>query len=397
MSKTNSLLRMLSRFAPGNGKRTQLLRRVRDFDEFACTWGNHINLTSGGIRRMICNAEDGAPGELATLFRQILENEPGITAHIQTRFLAALSCPWHIECSGTDQRKAEEVRAVLTAANFYDLLQHLISAVAYGYAGAGIIWGEGGGTIRAFCPVKPVNFVFDRCGNPALLTVSGEERSLASYHENQFIFFRTGMALLRPLVWLYLYKYHAMRNRARYLERFGIPFIAAKVRDEDFEAEEIRNELLDSLAKLGSDGVGLLNEGAEVQIVQPAGSASADYQSWMDYLDTVATRLILGQTATSSAGSGFSTGSVQDKVRQDLLGADCRALEDAVNRSIIAPLERFRYGTENTLSFRIECDAPDNLLEKAEILTRLMNAGLEVRHDWIEKTFSIPLNKRKEK
>ncbi len=385
-----SLLRMLSRFAPGNEKKTPLLSRVRDFDEFTCTWGRHVNLTSGSIRRMLKNAEEGAPGELAALFRQILENEPGITAHIQTRFLAVLSCAWRIE--GNDTQKAEEVRKILTSADLYKLMQHLVSAFAYGYAGAGILWDEGGGSIHGFSPVNPENFVFDRCGNPALLTVSGEERSLASYHENQFIFFRTAFALLRPLVWLYFYKHHAMRDRARFLERFGIPFISAKIRDEDFESEEIRNELMRSLSKLGSDGIGLLNEGAEVQIVQPpSGSASGDFQTWLEYLDTLATRLILGQTATSSGGGAFSSGEVQDKVRHDLLEADCKALETVINRSVLAPLERFRYGTEGTMTFRLDYSTPENLLEKAEILSRLTGAGYTVSKEWIGKTFSMPV------
>ncbi len=391
MLKQNSLLRLLNRFAPGSRtQRKHLLCRKQDFDEFTCRWGNTVSLTADGIRRILKNADDGAPGEMALLFRQMLENEPGITAHIQTRFLAVLSCGWQID--GDDRKKSEEVRRILESANFHGLLEHLISAEAYGYAGAGIVWGEGGGTITAFQPVAPMNFLFDRCGNPALMTLDGEERSLASYHENQFVFYRTGLPLLRPLVWLYLFKHHAMRDRAKYLERFGIPFIAAKIRNEDFESDEIRNELMQSLAKLGSDGVGLLNEGAEVQIVHAAGSAANDYQAWMEYLDTLATRLILGQTATSSAGTGFSSGSVQDKVRRDLLEADCRALETVVNRDILAPLERFRFGTEQTLRFRMDYAVPVNLQEKAEIVSKLTGAGFRISPEWVEKTFSLPLN-----
>ena len=398
--KNNLFLRLLNRFAPAkNVPRAKLLRESGDFDEFVCTWGNHVgsDLNSAKLRRMLVAADEGNPGDLALLFRRILESEPGITAHIQTRILAVLACDWSVVSQEYPER-AEETGKILASAGMYDLLQHLLSAIAYGYAAAAIIWDEGGGAIRSFRCIDPANLVFDRCENPALLTVSGTTAPLAAYHENQFVFHRTRLALLRPLVWLYFFKHYAMRDRARYLERFGIPFIAAKIRNEDFESEEVRNELMQSLSRLGADGVGLLNEGADVQIVSPSGNASGDYQAWLDYLDGLAARLILGQTATSSSGSGFSTGSVQDKVRRDLIEADCRALMETVDRQILAPLERFRYGTEGTIHFKMDCTTPENLLEKAQIVEKLTSSGVAVCPEWIEKTFGVRiLRTRKEK
>ncbi|MEI3004026.1 MAG: DUF935 family protein [Victivallales bacterium] len=56
----------------------------------------------------------------------------------------------------------------------------------------------------------------------------------------------------RPLVWLYFFEHYAMRDRARYLEKFGIPFIIAKIRDDDFENESVRSAILQSLAKIST-------------------------------------------------------------------------------------------------------------------------------------------------
>ena len=148
-----------------------------------------------------------------------------------------------------------------------------------------------------------------------------------------------------------------------------------------------------SLSKLGSDGVGLLNEGAEMQIMNAGGSASADYQSWLDYLDALATRLILGQTATSSGGTGFSNGSVQEHVRRDLIEADCRLLMDAVQRAVLDPLERYKWGTEGTLRFKLDYAGGEDLVSKAQIVEKLSNAGVKIAPDWIEKTFNVRLDK----
>ena len=135
-----------------------------------------------------------------------------------------------------------------------------------------------------------------------------------------------------------------------------------------------------------------MNEGAEIEIVNSSGSASGDYQSWLDYIDRLCTVLLLGQSATSSDGSGFSNGSVQEHVRRDLLEADCRALSDTIQRAVLAPLERFRWGSDGTLVFRMDHSSPENLLEKAEIVEKLSASGVQIDPAWIEKTFQIRLD-----
>lgn len=419
MSHKNYFQQLLARFAPGGSsdgaasreKRHSRhlvrapLRQADSFDEFICDWGRNdeIPLNVRSIRQILHDADDGSPGMLAALFRRILESEPGIASHLRTRILSVLACDWSI-FSETHPGRAAEAAEILNRADLRGLLAHLLDGIAYGYAASAVIWEEGGGSIRQFRHIDPVNILFDACGNPALLGMDGREHAFAEYHENQFAYHVPGgdagspvhSALLRPLVWLYFFKTYAMRDRARYLERFGIPFIAAKIRNEDFEAEELRNELMDSLAKIGSDGVGLMNEGAEIEIVNTTASSSSDFQTWLDYIDRLCTVLVLGQTATSSDGSGFSNGSVQEHVRRDLLEADCRALIDTVQRSVLTPLERFRWGTEGTLTFRMDFAASEDLLEKAQIVEKLSSAGLHVDPAWIEQTFHIRLNQKGE-
>ncbi|MEI3004027.1 MAG: hypothetical protein V8T87_05325 [Victivallales bacterium] len=98
---------------------------------------------------------------------------------MQTRILAVPACDWTIQ--GTDARRTAEVRAILEKAGLHALMRHLLDALALGYSGAAIIWGEGGADISAFRKVDPSNWQFDLSGNPALMTVSGKIRSLAEY------------------------------------------------------------------------------------------------------------------------------------------------------------------------------------------------------------------------
>ncbi len=371
-----------------------------DFDEFAFSWTalNDPKLNAGLIRRLLSAANEGAPSEQAALYRLLLEKEPAVTAHMQTRILAVLACDWSIQ--GDDAAHVAEVRSIFEKARIHALMRHLLDALALGYSGAALIWGEGGRDISAFRKIDPSNWQFDPGGNPALLTLSGRIRPLAEYHPNQFVLHTHKLqsgpcsrgGLLRPLVWLYFFKHYAMRDRARYLEKFGIPFIIAKIRNDDFEDESVRTSILQSLAKIGSDGTGVVTDGSELQVLNSSSSASSDYQSWMDYIDKLFAMLILGQTASSGSASGFSRGQIQENVRCDILEADCRNLMETINTQILAPLERFRYGTEGTLTFKLDYASPENLTEKAQIVKILAESGFSPDRAWVEKTFCIKLD-----
>ena len=373
-----------------------------EFDEFTCSWNaaGSPRLTAGLIRTLTGNANEGAASDLAALYRDMIEKEPAITAHLQTRMLSVLSCDWSIH--GEDPVKTGEVTAIFARARIHSLLRHLLDALAFGYSGAAILWEEGGAGIGSFRKIYSPNWIFDLSGNPALMTLSGKPKPLSEYHPNQFVLhthkLQSGPSqrggLLRPLLWLYFFKHYAMRDRARYLEKFGVPFLIAKIREDDFDNETVRSSILASLAKVGTDGAGVVTQNSELQILSSS-AGTADYQHWMDYIDKLFALLILGQTASSSEASGFSRGQIQENVRRDILEADCRALMETVNTQILAPLERFRYGTEGTLEFVLDYSMPENLIEKAEIVKKLSDSGFRADPAWIEDTFGLKLMKGK--
>lgn len=230
--------------------------------------------------------------------------------------------------------------------------------------------------------------------------------ALDEYHPAQFVFHThqtmPGLpcrgGLLRSLIWLYFFKHYALRDRARFLERFGIPFLVAKIKKDDFENAENRNQILSSLSRMGSDGVGVTTEGSDINILGPQGGpGSTAFQEWMDYIDDVAALAILGQTASSGSASGFSKGQIQENVRQDLIEADCRSLMETVNNSIVRYLETFLYGTSGEVEFVMQYE-PDADLEKkaavmrnvAESLKVFKESGIEVDIEYIKSTFGIP-------
>ena len=355
-------------------------------------------LTPGTIRRLAEEETVRAFHDRALFYRGMLEKEGVIAAHLQTRILAVLACDWHI--TGKDHAKASEMEQLLRRTPFHQFLRHQLSALAYGYAGSIVEWEEGGRSIRNFRSIPPESLLFDLEGNPALLSWDGKEYPLSLYHPAQFsLHFHTSCGredparggLLRPLLWPYYFKHYALRDRARYLEKFGIPFLIAKIREDDFENEETRNNILSSLSRIASDGSGIITEGSQLQTLESNTSSSRDYQEWMEYLDGIFALLILGQKASSGEAGGFSRGQIQENVRSDILESDCRNLSETIQRQVITPLARFRYGREDDFTFHMDFSGAEDLSTKASILEKLSKCGFSFDPLWVEKTFSITL------
>jgi phage gp29-like protein len=371
------------------------------FDEFTCSRNTSSGpkLTGSLIRNLCDDSRQGMTSPLTALYESMLEKDPAIAAHLQTRILSVLACNWSIQ--GSDQARVESVTEILQKASLHSLLHHLLDSFLFGYSGAAILW-EKGGSIGSFRHIHASNWCFDRGGNPALRTLSGKENPLSSYHPRQFVFHTHKLhcgpcqlgGLLRPLLWLYFFKHYLLRDRARCLEKFGIPFLIARIREDDFENEDVRNSILNSLAKVGNDGAGVITEGSDLQILSPQSSGNSDYQSFLEYIDRLYALLILGQTASSSDSTGFSKGQIQENVRRDLLESDCLSLMETINEQIIAPLEYFRFGTQGSVKFVMDYSMGESMEEKARIVHSLAQSGYRIREEWIEKTFAVKLERK---
>lgn len=383
---------------------------AEEFDEFLASWINHTNtkVTASFITDLLTGADEGYPQEQAALFQTILEKDPVIAAHIQTRIFAVLACDWSVNSTGKNpdsvsaKEKAAALSGVLKKAGLYKLMKHLLDAIVTGYSGSAVIWAEGGSSIEGFRHVHPANWIFDLAGNPALLSMDGSVRPLAGYHPRQFIFhtqqLKPGMpsrgGLLRSLVWLYFFKHYALRDMSRYFERFGIPFVMAKISKDDFENDTIKGRILNSLSKMGSDGAGVVTRDSEIDVISTAGqSGSAAFHEWFNYIDNAYALLILGQLATSKEASGLSKGQIQENVRHDLLEADCRGLMETINNQLLSPLEEFKYGGSGECEFVLSFEPREDLKEKAEIVKLLSESGFVIDGKYIEKTFKMPLKK----
>lgn len=373
-----------------------------DLDTVFTSWVNYnrVPITAALINNILSSADDGWPCDQAALIQTIMQKDPTILAHIQTRINVVLASKWTVlDDEEGETPAAKEVKKILSRAGIVGAMRHLLDAIPTGYSGVIIDWAPGAGSISGFTPVHPANWVFDAEGNPAIVNDTGIEKGLNEFHANQFAFHKHSSmpgipaigGLVRSLVWTFFFKHYGMKHRARYLEKFGIPFLIAKISDADFANDTTRASLLSTLRSIGADGAGVFTKESSIETVQAgAAGANASYQEWFNYLDQIITILVLGQLASSDKATGMSNGQTQDKVRQDLFGSDCQNLMETVQNQILAPLEWYKYRTDK-LRFKIEFEPPEDLDKKIKWVSQLESSGRTVKRSWIEDTFNIPL------
>ncbi len=362
-----------------------------------------LRLTPERLVNIISNADNGDPREQAVLFSTILEKEPIVAAHLQTRRLAVQSCPWVVQ-SESEPKLAEEMTNELRAAGLDKAVGHLLDCIGTGYAGVVVDWAKGGAGVRGFVNISPDVWTFDEGGFPAVSTVDGRnEEPLASFHPAQVIYIvndgKAGLpcrrGVMRTILWMHLFKNSSFRDWGVFLERFGIPFILGKIPSGDFFDPKKREELLKGIMGIRSGGAGVGTTETDMQILNGAsGSNQQAYEMFQRYCDEIMTLVILGQRASSDAAGGLSKGTAQEAVRQDLLQSDCNMVAEAIQNTLVAWLCRLKYGMADAgdLKFSFDCALPEDLNVKAERDLRLSQAsGCRLSRKYVMETYGVEL------
>lgn len=358
------------------------------------------SMTPQDLAGILQQAADGYSSDQARLIKEIQEKEPVIAAHLATRKLSITSKGWNIT-SVDHPEIADELELMLKSAELSSIISHLADYIITGYSMAVIDWAEGGRAINGFVPVAPEAIEYDLAGNRALIQTNGMKTPVANFHPNQFLYCASNSkpgiparnGLGRVLVWMYLFKHSGIAGYARYVEKFGIPFMLATLPQSQWAQ---RNTVLNSLKLMGRDGIGAIPEGTKLESLTSANSGSTEAQEkFIRYCDEIITVTILGQLASSAKASGFSSGQAQENVRQDLLASDCQTIISTVQKQIIEPIIEMKYGLKNTdVQFYIDFEQPEDLTEKAKqwlILTQI--TGKPIDASMVEEEFGVKFSK----
>ena len=392
-----------NRFAPGktgsgDGQAAPKSKNAQEFDELfdSVLSMTGLKLTGARLQQILKDADTGDCSGQAALIDVIQEAEPVIGAHLESRKRAALAVPWRIE-GGSDKDRADITRN-LEHIGFQKLRKHALDGIAHGYAAAALLWAPGGSEITGWEEIHATRIIFDGAGNPGLITLTGD-KSLADWHPNQYLTHihksKPGLpcrgSLLRTLIWMYFFKFYGIRDYARYIERFGIPFVLAKLSDADFADNTKTARIISAMRAMGSSGVGVVTKATDIEPQAVSAGGKAEFFNWFEYIDDTYALTILGQLASTKESNGMSNGDLQSGVKDDLTASDCELLEETLNNSIIQPMDIFRNGRKTGLYLVLDSKPAEDLLGKATLVTTLADSGYRAKRKWVEETFEIPL------
>lgn len=307
---------------------------------------------------------------------RVLETDDELIAAFDTRREAVIGMPWRIEPGGDERTDfiTSELKPVMEYA-----MRGVLNAVLYGYSVCEIIYAKrDDGRIGLHSIIdKPIEW-FAPKADGSLLWFSpdapqGEPGEPVKFllTVRQFSYRNPyGEALLSRLYWPWFFRQNGWKFWAKWLERFGQPFLIGKTRGKF-------DEMAMQLSKAVQGAAIAINLEDDISQVDATGSGS-QFESFDQAIVKRYQKLILGQTLTSDVGAtgSYAAAAVHNDVRGDKRNADVRMVTRAMQKVV-----RYLWVLNN---FGEETDAPEFILaddtglelERAERDAVLVNAGI---------------------
>lgn len=203
---------------------------------------------------------------------------------------------------------------------------------------------------------------------------------------------------MRAALFWYLFAVMDRDWWVRFLDRFGAPFIVGRYDQADDASRTLLSRAFSQATRLF--GLVVTKE-TDIQVHSIAtASAGEAFERMQSFANAELSKLILGQTMTTTAqASGLGGGAqamVQENVRGDIESWDITALAETVNTQIIQPFLRWNAIPGNA-QLTITTSTGADMQRQAQFLTAVTAAGLEPTDEGIEVlslSSGIPLQRR---
>ncbi|MES2596369.1 MAG: DUF935 family protein [Verrucomicrobiota bacterium] len=171
----------------------------------------------------------------------------------------------------------------------------------------------------------------------------------------------------------------------RFLDRFGAPFLVARVDSEDEKSKRLITSAFSAATKL----FGLVvSKETDIQVNAVATSSHGEaFEKLQSFANGEISKLFLGQTMTVTAQASGLGGGAQAEVQENTLGDieawDLTVLAATANSSIIGPFLRIN-GLRGSAIMQVATDTTRELTAKTSFLKAATEAGLEPTDEAIE-------------
>ena len=391
-------------------------RRVVILPEDRYRYSCLTSYTPARLTALFQAANSGDIEQLCLCGREILERNWDIQGAMDQRADALCGVGWEIRPGGPGEAAKQAADAFAAALDdtgfslgttdraetFQELLRNLLDAVILPFAAAEIVWKDGG-ALEGFQTIEPHCFTLRNSMVPRLITdefPDGMElepdKFIIHQHRRRPDPARSGK--IRVLAWLHCLQNWPLKDLFSFIERFGMPFVVARVDQNTWENE--RDVLQRVIRSFGPDGGGIFTNSTEIQLLNAANTGGDNvYFRALEFCHNAIYTLLVGQLASSGDSAGMSNGDAQSAVRQDILEADARAIESTIRAQIAAPWTRFQFGEAVPVpKFHFKVEPPedekataDKNLVRAQTIQTLAGAGYKADVAAVSKIFGLPL------
>lgn len=367
-------------------------------------------LTPAKAARILKDADQGNLTAQAQLFDDMLDRDTHLLAEYDKRRGAPVSLDWRIEppsnASAAEKAAAAYAEEMLrdTVDDLEDVIQAMMDAPGYGYAGIELEWEKWGRDwIPNFHP-RPQTWLTTDINRRTLRladgTADGAELQPMGWILHTPAKIKTGYlgraGLFRACLWPFLYKSYAIGDFAEFLETYGLPIILGKYMAG--ATHEEKASLMRAVAALGHDARAIMPEGMALEVQKITGGGEGSHHlAMVDWADRAHSKAVLGQTTSSEAkatGLGSGVADLHGQVRHDILRSDARQLAGTLTRDLVYPLIALnRPGVD---SYRrcprwvFDLGDTEDLKHYAEALPQLAAGGARIPVSWVHEKLRIP-------
>lgn len=334
------------------------------------------------------------PAEYLEIAGELEERDAHYRSVLSTRKHAIEGLEMYVQSAGDDKETLAIAEAVTEDiaehSDMMDLRKNALDALGKGFSVNEIIWNTSGSRWKpdTFIFRDPRWFAYDKkSGMLSLRDVYGMELfPLDPYkfiiHEPNLLSGKqitSGLSFTALFYWLV--KTYDVTSWAAFADRFGYPVRLGKY-GRKATKEDIAT-LKRAVAAIGSDVGAVIPDSMVIDIIESktTSGTSEVYEKIAEWSDKQLSKLVLGQTA-SAEGTPGKLGDSQDQqaVRQDILKADVRQLEQTLNRDLVIPYVKFNFGTQERYpKLKIKYVEPKNVQLIVDSVTKLVPLGLKVK------------------
>ncbi len=312
------------------------------------------NMDVDFIHSCVNSAQSGDLAPLLALYRDMESSDPVIQSAISTRKLAVLARGWNIVPAANSgqrgQQVADEVAAMIERSEtFLDACGWLLHGFVWPAAVANVRWvpGAEGFSHPEFRNVPLELFDFtERVLRIKDTDANGMPLGTTHALDSRYIVHRGHMLTapdnwggpLRALLFWFLFSLQDREWWARFLERFGSPFLVGYYDPND---DDSRISLVNAFSEATRLWGIVATKETQVELKEAASTSSgSQFKDFYEVAKREKLLLILGQTLSGDAqstGLGSGVAGLQGEVRADVRLWDALKLSKCIKRDVIKP------------------------------------------------------------